>query len=373
MNRFLRLTRPVRSPVGIVVHPYAPPIGGQAFSRYLQGLRRMARGEYVPLVAHISVTDECGNSCSRCSNLGGNCPAPGKASITGLIGQLRTAGTVCVAFTGGEPALRADLPDLIAACGDDIAVTLFTSGQGCNAARARVLRNAGLKLAFVSLDHHRADVHDSVRGTGGSFRQAVDAIKAFREANVYTAAQAVAGPELLRGDELDRYIRFCAQIGANEVMLLEPVPVRGNCHVLREEDRQRLAGLHLLAARSPRLPKVNAMSLLESARCLGCQAGFSFLYVRANGDVFPCDFAPVVAGNAFTEGIPAVLEQLARYFPRPTVTCLAFDMLHAGLTPSTVPVSLAEAGVFLRNRDTKQMPDGMSWLPPKKYGDPAVG
>lgn len=362
MGRFLQMTRPVCSSVGIVVHPYAPPIGGPAFRRYLQGLRRMARGEHVPLVAHVSVTDECAYSCTRCSNLGSGCPPPSTDRVKDLVHQLKAAGTSCVAFTGGEPVLRPDLPELIAACGDDIAATLFTSGQECDVARARTLREAGLKLAFVSLDHCDAGVHDSIRGNAGAFGQAVDAIKALRAAGVYTAAQAVAGPELLREHDLERFITFCGQLGVDEVMLLEPVPVRGNCAGLSMADRARLAEMHLRAARSSRLPKVNAMSLLESPRCLGCQAGFSFMYVRTNGDVFPCDFAPIVAGNAYSDGVPAVLERLHRHLPSPTVSCLALDMGLAGLSPRAVPPSLEDVADFLSRRNTSRLPDGMSWL-----------
>ncbi len=362
MGHFLKFTRPVPSPVGIVVHPYAPPIGGKAFRRYLQGLRRMARGEHVPLVAHISITDECGYSCHRCSNLAGDCPPPGACQIFDLIRDLKAAGTVCVAFTGGEPALRTDLPDLVAACGDEIAVTLFTSGQECDAARARLLRNAGLQLAFVSLDHYVAEIHDKARGRSGAFEGAIDAIRAFRSAGVYTAVQAVVGPELMRDGELEQFISFCSGVGAYEIMLLEPVAVRGQCTMPSDLDRERLANLHLRAARSARLPKVNAMSLLESPRCLGCQAGFSFLYVRTNGDVFPCDFAPITAGNAYTEGIATVLERLARSFPRPTSTCLALEMNGTGLAPRTTPVPLGAAGEMMDRRNLTPPPAAMSWL-----------
>lgn len=366
MNSFLQIMRPVHSPVGIVVHPYAPPIGGQAFRRYLHGLHRMARGEHVPLVAHISVTDECGYSCTRCSNLPTPCPPPGIDRIKNLIGQLKAAGTVCVAFTGGEPALRDNLADLIAACGDEISTTLFTSGQNCTTARVRCLKEAGLKLGFVSLDHHRAHVHDSVRGVEGAHQRAVDAIRAFRTAGLYTAAQAVVGPELLRDNELGNYIAFCAQIGAHETMLLEPVPVRGPCSSFSAEDRNRLESLHLMSARTSAMPKVNTMSLLESSRCLGCQAGFSFLYIRSNGDVSPCDFAPVALGNAYLEGMPAVLKRLAHAFPRPTVGCLAMDMNLAGLSPRPRPLTLEDAADFLSSRSTERLPDGMTWLPPAR-------
>jgi hypothetical protein len=120
----MRFLRPVFSPVGIVLHPYAPPIGGRAFGRYLQGLGRMARGEKVPLVVHLSVTDRCANACRRCSNLPSTSQDPPLADLIALIAKLRQTGTVSIALTGGEPMLRADLPEILAACAD-LSTTLF--------------------------------------------------------------------------------------------------------------------------------------------------------------------------------------------------------------------------------------------------------
>jgi MoaA/NifB/PqqE/SkfB family radical SAM enzyme len=350
MSRFLRAARPVRSPVGIVVHPYAPPIGGEPFRRYLRGMRRMANGEHVPLVAHISVTDECGYACRGCSNLPTGEPARSARDLVDLIGALRDAGTVCVAFTGGEPLLRADLEDLVAACGDGISPTLFTSGQGCSAARAMQLRAAGLQRVFVSLDHYRAAVHDEGRQCAGAFDRALGAVASFVNAGVHTAVQAVIGEDLSQPGELDKFLGFCGGLGVHEVMLLEPVPVRGGRVPASAAARTLMAAAQVRSARDMRLPKVSAMSFLESPDCLGCQAGFSFLYVRANGDVFPCDFLPESVGNMYRDGPQEVLRRLAERHPRPVRQCLALDPSHeCGVNP-------AHPG---------RLPGALSWLPPR--------
>lgn len=364
MRESLRQLRPVVSPVGIVLHPYAPPVGGRAFGRYLQGLRRMARGERLPLVVHLSVTDRCPNACRRCSNLPCASGDPPLEALVRLIEKLRRAGTVSIALTGGEPMLRPDLPEIIAACAPDISVTLFTTGLGLDAAAARRLRAAGLELAFISLDHARPEPHDRQRGTDGAHRQAVEAIRACRDAGLYTAAQAVAGGELLASGELEAYLAFCRDLAVHEVMLLEPVAVRPGqvAEAFSPDSRARLAALHQRAAHDPRLPKVSCASFLESPEFLGCQAGFSFLYVSAAGELFPCDFAPVALGNVYREPLESVLARAGRCFAAPSRRCLA-QAIHQSCGPEIPrPLGPAQAMGVLEAFKESGLPRLMSWL-----------
>jgi MoaA/NifB/PqqE/SkfB family radical SAM enzyme len=64
------------------------------------------------------------------------------------------------------------------------------------------------------------------------------------------------------------------------------------------------------------------MPFLESPAFFGCQAGFSFLYVTAGGEVCPCDFVGESFGNAYREDLGAILARLRERFPRPTCRCL---------------------------------------------------
>lgn len=363
MRAALRELRPVRSDVGIVLHPYAPPIGGVAFGRYLRGLKRLARGEHVPLVVHLAVTDRCDNACRRCSNLPRSRRDPALDSLVPLLDGLRAAGTVSVALTGGEPRLRDDLPELIAACGPDISTTLFTTGRGLDGPAARRLRAAGLQMVFVSLDHDRAEPHDHQRGRPGAFAEAVTALRACRDAGLYTAAQAVVEAELLEPGALERYLDFCRGLGVHEVMLLEPVAVRGPDAAPPPPPavRARLAALHARSARDARRLKVSAMPFLESQDFLGCQAGYSFLYIAASGDVFPCDFAPLAIGNVYQEPLADILARLARLFPAPACRCLAQELNLTFGAEQPRPLDRRQACEFLERRPPDRPPRLLDW------------
>lgn len=357
MLKFLLHSRPTWRGGEAEMNVYSPPVGGPAYARYLRGLRQMGRGEWVPLVVHISVTDRCPYHCRRCSNLS-RAEDPSLELLGRLAAQLRGAGTCRIALTGGEPLMRGDLPAIVDACGPELSPVLFTSGDGLDASRARQLEQAGLAAAFVSLDHFRAEEHDGIRGQPGAFEKAVAAIRACREAGLYTAAQAVVGPSLLAAEQLERFLESCDTIGVHEVMLLEPMSIGSSPDDASTEVaiRERLAAMHWRAARDPTMPKVSSMSWLESPACLGCQAGFSFLYVSTGGEVFPCDFAPVSFGNVYELGVQEIQGRLERLLKHPSSACLARELFRVYGRDRAWPLTWEEARAVLQDYDPGAMP-----------------
>ncbi|MCX7047355.1 MAG: radical SAM protein [Candidatus Sumerlaeota bacterium] len=366
MRASLRELRPVRSPVGDVLHPYAPPIGGKGYRRYLQGLKRLAGGGRTLFTAHLSVTDACRNSCARCSNLSFARADPPLADIQRLLSDLRRAGVSLICLTGGEPMLREDLPAIIASCGEDISVMLFSAGHKLDSRAAGELRCGGLEMAYISLDHYRRSEHDRIRGRDGAFKEAVQAIEACLAAGLYTGAQAVVEPALATASEMNRYLEFCKKLGVHDVMLLEPVPVRAadSCEALSPAQQRLLAELQTRSVRDPALPKVTSMTRMESAECLGCQAGFSFIYISAGGEVFPCDLAPLSFGNAYGEELGAILARLTERFPCPDDQCLALRINDRMGFAAPRPFSW-EMLPRLDSGDSAAVPPKMmDWLPP---------
>lgn len=326
LTKVLFATRPATAETGTMFCVYCPPVESAAFRRHLTGLKRIGMGQHVPLVVHISLTDRCPCSCRRCSNLRSGRSDPSLSRVVDLLSRLRQAGTVTVAFTGGEPLLREDLPEIVAACGREMCSVLFTTGYGLTEERVRSLRTAGLTAAFVSLDHYDPAEHNRIRGQPDAFDMAIRAVRLFRPSGAYTAIQAVVSRDLLDDEPMNRFLRFCRNLDVHEVMLLEPIAVGGRtttCTMLPDEDRQRLASIHRRSLANRSAPKVNTMPFLEGPDFFGCQAGFCFLYVSTSGEVLPCDFVPFSLGNAFETDLPVLLDRSSKCFARPSRSCLA--------------------------------------------------
>jgi MoaA/NifB/PqqE/SkfB family radical SAM enzyme len=364
MLRYLRHCRPTWRGGQAELNVYSPPVGSPAYSRYLRGLRRMGQGQWTPLVAHVSVTDRCPYHCRRCSNVARGDADPTTATLLHVIEELRRAGTCRVAFTGGEPLLRDDLHEVLAACGPKLSSVLFTSGYKLDANRARTLQRAGLAAAFISLDHFLPDEHNRTRGQPGAFQQALDAIRACRTAGIYTAVQSVVMPSLLENGQLDEFLAFCKTLQVDEVMLLEEVPI-GGCGATSAEDgslREKLAAAQLRSARDATMLKVSSMSWLESPQCLGCQAGFSFLYITAQGDVAPCDFVPLSFGNVHEMGIQAIHDRMLALLKRPSSNCLARRMQIRYGTQRDWPVCWQDVQSLLHDYDPGPSPELLRYL-----------
>ena len=363
LARIFRATRPSSAPSATLLTIFCPPVGSTAFRRHMAGLSQIARGDYVPLVAHIAVTDRCPFSCRRCSNIPTGAE-PDFVVLASVLHQLEAAGTANIAFTGGEPLLREDLPDLVAACRPTISPILFTTGWSLTDSVAARLRSSGLTAAFVSLDHYEPDPHNCIRGRD-AFDTAVRAIGLFRDHGIHVAAQAVATRDLLIDDTLNRFLGFCRSLKVDEVMLLEHVAVPGRCETcdpLDDEHHRLLHQLHRRSAASRSLPKIETMSFLEGPDFLGCQAGFCFLYITTVGEVYPCDFVPLCLGNVFDTGLPIILERLKSSFPRPARSCLALDLQQMLPVPTSLPLDWAAAQPILAKRDPGPVPPLMRAL-----------
>ncbi len=361
--KYLMQTRPVWRDGLAELNAYSSPVGGEAYRRHLRGLSRIRRGEWTPLVAHVSLLDRCPYSCERCSNLSKLDHDPPLADIAKLIETLRAAGASRIAFTGGEPTLRKDLPEIIRLCGDELAPLLFTSGYAVDADLSRRLRESGLTAAFVSLDSDSPDEHNTFRRDERAFQQAIQAVRNFLESGVYTAIQTVVSPPLLRDGRIDRFLDFCKQLGVHEVMLLEPVPVGGRKCGQRLDplERDRLINLHLRSVSDSRSPKVSSMAQLERPECLGCQAGFTFIYVSTSGDVFPCDFVPVSFGNVYEEELPIIQKRISRALKRPSKKCLALRFQDF-FNENAAPVKWTNAQTPLDNYEPGPLPDLFKYL-----------
>ena len=101
-----------------------------------------------------------------------------------LIDDLADFGVPVILFSGGEPLMRKDLPELAGyAVKKGIRAVISTNGTLITPEKAKVLKEIGLSYVGVSLDGMEA-VHDKFRGVKGSFQAAMDGIRNSQEAGI---------------------------------------------------------------------------------------------------------------------------------------------------------------------------------------------
>jgi molybdenum cofactor biosynthesis enzyme MoaA len=121
---------------------------------------------------HFEVTLRCNARCGFCDYW--KTPAEAKAhEVKSFADAARYFNPMLVTFTGGEPLLRKDLEELVAAVSGAIRlkyVTLITHGGMLTPERGRALWDAGINQFNISLDYLDGR-HDAARGSRGSPRR----------------------------------------------------------------------------------------------------------------------------------------------------------------------------------------------------------
>jgi len=224
-----------------------------------------------------------------------------------------------MAFTGGEPLVRNDLFELLAyskALG--FTNTIATNATIVDETVARRLRRHGVVVAAVSLDGIDAETHDMVRGLPGSFEAAVQGMRALRRAGILLHINITAMEYNMK--QMKQLMALVDKLGAGILLMYQLVPVgRGRGiekAALDLSANERLIRFMAEAQQTTRaiMESVAAPQywpfLLQQAGITnglrlrlaelvfhGCSAGRGFVYIKPNGEVWPCPFIEVNCGN----------------------------------------------------------------------------
>jgi MoaA/NifB/PqqE/SkfB family radical SAM enzyme len=138
---------------------------------------------FKPLYVKIKVNYGCNLKCEMCKHwrMNRETPIP-MGRFKEVITELAEMGAQKIHFSGGEPMLRPQLPELVAqATGLGMRVTLTTNGTLINKENAKTLIEAGLRGVNISIDSPIRKMHEKIRGVEGSFKLTTRAVSMFRK------------------------------------------------------------------------------------------------------------------------------------------------------------------------------------------------
>jgi len=135
----------------------------------------------------------CNLSCSHCLSSSGK-PAADEmttAEALDLVEQLHAAKVFQINFGGGEPFMRPDFEEILAAChARGIMTCISTNGTLLDEARVERLSASRLVAIQVSMDGARRETCDAIRGEG-VYNQAIKALKLLSASTIPTSINAV--------------------------------------------------------------------------------------------------------------------------------------------------------------------------------------
>jgi radical SAM protein with 4Fe4S-binding SPASM domain len=268
------------------------------------------------------MTAACNLRCIHCHASGGK---PARDELTtdeakNLLSQLAEVKEFrMMAFTGGEPLVRPDLLELLAYSKSlGFANTLATNATLIDKAVAQSLRSHGVVIAAVSLDGFDAATHDMVRGLPGSFEAALEGIRALRKAGILLHINITAMEYNM--DEMNRLMTLVDELGAGILLMYQLVPVGRGRRIGKaalglnaNEKLIRFMAKAQGATQAVMEPVAGPQywpfllhqagikqgTLLRLAETVfhGCSAGRGFVYIKPNGEVWPCPFIETSCGN----------------------------------------------------------------------------
>ena len=156
-----------------------------------------------PLLVHFEVTLRCNARCGFCDYW--KTPAEAKEfELKSYADAARHFNPMLVTYTGGEPLLRRDLEEIVAAVDASVRlkyVTLITHGGMLSAERAVSLRDAGIHQFNISLDYIDGR-HDAARGIPGLTDRIFSAVDAMRARGI----DNIRFNTVIKDDNLDQLL-----------------------------------------------------------------------------------------------------------------------------------------------------------------------
>lgn len=298
------------------------------------------------------MTARCNLECVHCRRLDVHDPAA-KDEFTpeaarGFIDQIAECGRPILVFSGGEPLLRPDLFDLAKSGAEKgLIVSLATNGTLIDDEVAERILHSGFHRVAISIDGADEKTHDDFRKQPGSLNAALSGVRRLRKLGVSVQINCT----VTRNNwlERDRIYDLAIREGADALHLFMLVPV--GCGMSIHDDQrlnpdeceevlewlENLAAtddrMHLKSTCAPQYYRIRIQKDKErrergeapahkpgkghpgghpggghpgghpgakqamNAMTRGCLAGSGVCFVSHRGEVYPCGYLPLLAGN----------------------------------------------------------------------------
>lgn len=273
----------------------------------------------LPVLSEIAVTYRCNLACRFCY-AGCGCrkdeahPDLPASSLKEILEIIKNEAEVpSVSFTGGEPLLRPEIPELVAhAKALGMWTNLITNGTLADAVTVSRLKEAGLDSAQVSVEAGSAAGHDAIAMHPGAFARTVSGIENFMKAGVRVHTNTTVSA--LNNGCLEGILDLVKGLGLNKfsMNLLMPVGSAGKnfeetfvSYTEAGKIVDHVAGLACARGLefmwySP-TPLCIFNPIAKGLGNKGCAACDGLLSLAPNGDVLPCSSYPRPMGNILKE------------------------------------------------------------------------
>ncbi len=241
-----------------------------------------------------------------------------------IIDDIASFAKPVVVLSGGEPLLRPDWHEL-ASYGTQkgLRMCLATNGTLVTTDVCKKIKDAGIKMVSLSLDGSNAKIHDNFRNQPGAFEGTMNAARLFREHGISFLINSSFTKR--NQHDIQNVYRLAKEIGATAWYMFMIVPTGRGEDIMSElitpEDYEKLLEWHYemekeekeLLVRPTCAPHYYRVKMQLAKRdghplehrslkfstggSKGCLAGQLICLIDVDGNVLPCSYFPLSAGN----------------------------------------------------------------------------
>ncbi|MCH7978178.1 MAG: radical SAM protein [Acidobacteria bacterium] len=293
---------------------------------------------YRPRLVFWELTKGCNLRCVHCRATATELSSPDDLSYeesVQIIDQLAEYAPLILVLSGGEPLFRGDLFRLARRATErGIRVALGTNGTLITAEVARKIKESGVRRVAISLDGADAATHDSFRGIPGAFDRAIEGFQHLKRLGM--SMQINTSVAKHNAAQLPQTLDLALRLGADAFHLFLLVPVGCGVQIADKQmieseqyeqilnwlyDRTLENKIELKATCAPHFFRVVRQRRAEARRrgeqlpepaahghgghhahamnamTRGCLAGTGVCFLSHKGEVYPCGYLPLEAGN----------------------------------------------------------------------------
>jgi radical SAM protein with 4Fe4S-binding SPASM domain len=262
-----------------------------------------------PYRMDLALTYRCNNDCPHCYNARPrDYPELSTNEWIAILDRLWDLGIPHVVFTGGEPTLRGDLPELVAhaqrngqICG------LNTNGRRLSDPNyVETLVDSGLDHVQITVESHDAGIHDAMVNARGAWRQTIAGLKNALDSPLFVMTNTTMLQE--NSPYLEETLNFLATLGVPTVGLNALIYAGHGLTVGSGLAEDELAPLLDMARRITEKEAQRLIWYTPTQYCnfdpiqldlgvKGCTAALYNMCVEPDGNVIPCQSYYQPLGN----------------------------------------------------------------------------
>ena len=284
--------------------------------------------EFTPKWIAWEITRRCNLKCIHCRS-SSEMEAKGHPDFSTeeafrILDDISSYAKPVVVLSGGEPLMRGDVFE-IAKYGTEkgLRMCLATNGSLVTDDICDKIKASGIRIVSLSLDGSTEDVHDNFRNEKGAFKGILNAARLFKQHGIEFIINSSFTKR--NQEEIPKVYKLAKQLGATAWYMFMIVPTgRGEeimSELISKEDYEEILEWHYRMEKdehdmlvrptcAPHYYRVVLQKAKEEGKKFerrtlkfstggskGCLAGQLICLINVDGDVLPCSYFPMSAGN----------------------------------------------------------------------------